>query len=55
MFEISESTVDTTTYSDWVTRTGTVPHQVTRLVTPAIRVRPEGSKTDIVLYHVPGQ
>ena len=39
MFQISDSTVDTTTYTDWVTSSGITTHQVTRLVTPAVRVR----------------
>ena len=39
MFQISNSTVDTTTYTDWVTSSGVITHQVTRLVTPAVRVR----------------
>ena len=39
MFQISDSTVDTTTYTDWVTSSGVTTHQVTRLVTPAVRVR----------------
>ena len=37
-FVIDENTVDSVTYDDWVTSAGTIPHTVTRLVTPAVRV-----------------
>ena len=36
---ISQSTVETVTYNDWATASGTISHTVRRLVTPAVQVR----------------
>ena len=37
-FQISEETIKTVTYDNWLTSSGRIPHTVTQLVTPAVRV-----------------
>lgn len=50
-FVISQSTVETVTYDDWVTASGTISRTVRRLVTPAVQVRGDQILVGVTSLH----